>query len=312
MAVGSEIDRVLILNPASGSGDHASEVRTLGVDHGFDVRETSGAGDAVELAYDAAERADLVAACGGDGTINEVVTGLRAAGALDDVELCVVPGGTGNNFAGNVGVESIEHAFEVVESGETRRLDLGLVETPTETAPPGPASEWVFVNSCICGLTAQASGETTTESKSQFGTLAYVVETLKQAVEFDGLPLAVEPTGESGWSGDALVLLVGNARRFPESGRTQANVEDGEFDVAVIEERPTVDLTGDAVRTRLFGGDAAHLRRLHAPSLTVSVQDGETGFSLDGEMLSAERVRLQTAPGALAVRVGDAYEPTPD
>lgn len=312
MAVGSEIERVLILNPVSGTGEHAPNVRELGVAHDFDVRETSGSGDAVRIAYDVAERADVVAACGGDGTVNEVVSGLRAADALDDVELAVVPAGTGNNFAGNVGVEGVEHAFEVIESGERRRIDLGIVANSADVAdPPGPASEWLFVNSCVCGLTTDASGETTPESKSQLGSLAYVVETLKQAVEFDGLPLRVEPTGENDWEGDALVLLVGNARGYPAEGRTQANVEDGRFELVVVTERPAVDLAREAVRTQLLGAEAAHVRRLQAAAVTVTVRDDETTFSLDGEMLTAERLELRTEPGVLPVRVGPDYEPSP-
>lgn len=303
---------VVIVNPVSGSGDHAERVRGLAADHGFSVRETESGGDVVAIARDAADVTDRVVACGGDGTVNGVVTGLLAAGALDDVTLGVVPAGTGNNFAENIGVEGIDHAFEVLAGGETRRLDLGLASPDGDRTPPGPASDWPFVNSCICGLTADASDETTTESKSRLGALAYVVETLRTAVTFEGLPLSVVSEGDDVWEGDALLLLVGNARRFPAEGRTQANVEDGQFDVTVIEERPTVDLASDAVASRLVGEDASYLRRLWTPELTVGVHDGETTFSLDGEMLSAQRLVLRTLPGALSVQVGEAYEAAPD
>lgn len=312
MDEGSGADRTLVLNPASGSADHDERVDRLARDRGFAVRTTEAAGDAVRLAYEAAGSADLVAACGGDGTINEVVTGLRAADALGDVELAVVPAGTGNNFAGNVGIEGVDHAFEVINDGETRRLDVGLVEAaPGADDPPGPATERLFVNSCVCGLTAEASSETSTDSKSQLGTVAYAVETLKEAVEFEGLPLAVEATGEAEWELEAMLLLVGNARSAPDGEGSQADAEDGAFELTAVEERPAIDLAGDVAAAQLLGDDATHVRRTTAPSLTVSVHDGEAVFSLDGEMITTGRLALRTLPGVLPVLVGPGYDPSP-
>lgn len=312
MNEGAGADRVLVLNPASGSADHDERVERLARDRGFAVRRTEEAGDAVRLAHGAAESADLVAACGGDGTINEVVTGLRSADALGDVDLAVVPAGTGNNFAGNLGIRGVDHAFEVLDGGETRRIDVGLVETaPGADEPPGPAAEWLFVNSCVCGLTAEASSETSTDSKSQLGTVAYAVETLKEAVEFDGLPLAVEATGDAAWELEAMLLLVGNARSAPDGEGGQADMEDGEFELTAVEERPALDLAGDVAAAQLLGDEANHVQRTTAPSLTVSVHDGEAVFSLDGEMITTSRLDLRTAPGVLPVRVGPDYDPSP-
>lgn len=302
---------VVVLNPVSGDANHEDQVRRLADEHGYAVHETTEERTGVSVAYDVADDVDLVLACGGDGTINEVVTGLYAAGVLDEVDLAVVPGGTGNNFAGNVGVEDIEHAFEVAESGERRHLDLGRAEVAEDLAPPGPATDWLFVNSCICGLTARASGNTTAESKSRLGVLSYVVETLRAAREFDGVPLSVDPVDDDDWHGEALMLLVGNARRFPAEGRTQANVEDGMFDVTVVEEQPTVDLAGEAVVSRLFGDDTSYLQRFRSREITVGAAS-ETTFSLDGEMLDASRIDMRTLPSAMTVCVGDAYEPAPE
>lgn len=315
---GSTLDggRVVVLNPTSGSGDHADQVRLLASEHGFDVRETQGEGDAVEFAAEAAEAgAELVAAAGGDGTVNEVVRGIWRADAFDDVTLGVVPAGTGNNFSQNVGVESIEHAFSVLDDGETRRIDLGV------------AGDRPFVNSCVGGLTADASETTDSELKANFGVLAYVLNTLREAVDFDGLELRVEPREDakseadaeseevvgSGWSGEALLVLVGNARRFPAEGRTQADVEDGLLDVTIVERRPAVDLAGQTAVHRLLGTETENITRLKAPSLELRARQGEPiSYSLDGEMTAAERLVVETRPRTLSLRVGEAYEPHPD
>lgn len=299
-------DRVLVLNPISGGGDHAAEVRELAAARDVAVRETEEAGDAAEFAREAAEAgAAVVAACGGDGTINEVVHGLDEADALERVTFGVIPAGTGNNFAKNVGIDGIEQGFDVLETGERRRIDLGT------------ANGHLFVNSCIGGVTADASVNTTAEMKNRFGVLAYVFAGLRTAVEFEGLHLDV--AGGSGhdshtlWSGEAAFVLVGNGRRFPSNGRTQANMEDGLLDVTIIEQAPTVNLLGKDAMRRLLGSESEDVTRLKSSELTISAREDEpVNFSLDGEMISGTELSLGVRHRALSIRVGDRYEPNPD
>jgi YegS/Rv2252/BmrU family lipid kinase len=292
--------RVLVLNPVSGSADHAERVRELATDHDFAVRETHEGGDAIDFGREAAD-ADLVAAAGGDGTIHEVVRGLYEADALDSTTVGVVPAGTGNNFAGNIGVEGIEEAFSVLETGETRQVDLGI------------ANGRPFVNSTIAGLTANASSETTAEMKDSFGVLAYVVNTIRTAADFEGLSLDVETAAdEQSWRGEAAFVLVGNGRRFPVEGQTQAHMEDGRFEVTIIEDRPTGKLVGEATLRRLLGTDTSNITRLETSELSISIRNGEPGtFSLDGEMLSARDLGIETERGGLSLRVGEGYEIDP-
>jgi len=306
-AANREDDRVLILNPTAGSADHADRIRELAADHGFVVRETAEAGDAVAFAREVAARTasgdSLIVAAGGDGTINEVVRGIVEADALGSVTLGIVPAGTGNNFAGNVGIDGVEAAFEVVEAGEVRTIDVGFADGRP------------FLNSAVGGLTAEASAETSSEAKSRFGVLAYVLATLRTAVEFDGLPLHIETEGsaEGDWSGDAAFVLIGNGRRFPGEGPAQADVEDGLLDVAVVEDRPTVDLVGEAALDRLLGSETAYISRFKAADLSVSVLGDEPGnFSLDGEMVSTRALSVSVRERALRLNVGEGYEPHPE
>nr|WP_240451986.1 YegS/Rv2252/BmrU family lipid kinase [Halostella salina] len=300
---GGDGERVLVLNPQSGSGDHAPEVHGRADEHGFEVRETAAAGDAVDFAAAAAESgADLIAAAGGDGTLNEVVRGIDRADAFDEVTFAAVPTGTGNNFAGNVGVRGISHAFELIDSGERRAIDLGY------------ANGRPFLNSCVGGLTADASANTSPELKERLGVAAYVVSTLRTVTEFEGMPLHVETSDEIAetWRGDALIVLIGNCRRAPAGdGRTQANVEDGLLDVTIVEEAPTGDLARDAVVQRVLGADAAGTVRLLTPSLSLSTADEEIAYSLDGEMIAAADLQVDTERRRLRLPVGDAYDPDP-
>ena len=222
------------------------------------------------------------------------------------VTVGVVPAGTGNNFASKLGVEGIDHAFEVFEDGERRDIDLGV------------AAGRAFVNSCVGGITAEASAETTPESKQNLGVMAYVLNTVRQAVAYEGIALSVETHGANSrtWSGEAAFALVGNGRRFPVEGDAQADMEDGLLEVTIIEDAPAVDVVGEAARERLFGdsGDSDdHIHRLVTPELTVrSADDDPVSFSLDGEMITSHEAAIEALPGRLRMPVGQGYDPDPD
>lgn len=296
-------DCVVVVNPQSGRGDDdISRIRELAAEYGFELAVSEEPGDPVELTREAvAAGATRIGACGGDGTVNEVVRGIDAAEALDSTTLGVIPGGTGNNFAGNMGVEGIEHGFELLAEGETRRIDLGV------------AGDQLFVNSCVCGLTADASESTSSDLKGRFGELAYVFNTIDRMRDFESIPLHVHAEDEGGsWDGNAMFVLIGNARRFPADGKQQANVEDGLFEVTIIEEVSTGQLVRETAARRLLGGEASSIHRLTASSLTVDVRGGEpVSFSFDGEIARFDELPCRVRPDALAVRVGDAYDPSP-
>lgn len=296
-------ETVVILNPNSGSGDHAEAVRKRAVLLGYAVEETEKAGDAISFAREAvADGVSTIAAAGGDGTVHEVVRGIDQAGAFDDVTVGVIPVGTGNNFAQNIGVTGLDDAFTVLEDGDRRRIDLGR------------ANDRPFVNSCIGGLTAESSGQTTSDMKSQFGVLAYVITTLRTAASFEGLQLTVDVyeggTQTTAWSGDAVFALIGNGRRFTSGRHSQANMEDGRFDVTVVEDVSGVDLMSDAIGERLLDREANHTTRFQAPTLEITVHDpGSTHFSLDGEIIQYETLSLRTEPQVLRIAVGESYSP---
>ncbi|WP_276300221.1 diacylglycerol/lipid kinase family protein [Halorussus lipolyticus] len=306
--------RRLILNPTSGGGGaHVEEVRYLADEYGFPVVETERAGHGTDLAEAAAEDGvDLLAVCGGDGTLHEVVQGLVRTDALDSVTLAVVPAGTENFFAGDLGVQSLEDGFEVADTGETRRLDLGVADGEP------------FVLSAIAGLPADTSAGATHERKNSLGPMAFVVAGIEEALDFDGLSVEIDAVSEGGrdagekgrgddrkWSGEAEAVLVGNARKFAEEGG-QADAEDGLLEVTIIEELSARDALVEYLEQRVLRRETPHVTELHARRLDFENLDGEpVTFSLDGEIQEFEDVTLDTRPGALRVKVGEEYEPNP-
>ncbi|GAB4374321.1 MAG: diacylglycerol kinase [Deltaproteobacteria bacterium] len=121
----------VIYNPVAGTGagSRIGRIRELLSASGtpFEIRETSGPGDAVLLAREAAhEGIPTVLAVGGDGTINETVNGLAGSGT----RLAVVPHGTGNVFADEVGLPpTVEGCLALLrDEGETIGVRLGQAE----------------------------------------------------------------------------------------------------------------------------------------------------------------------------------------
>lgn len=297
-------ETVVVLNPESGSGTHSRTVRKRADALGYRLVDTGTDGDAVALAAAAADRGvETLVAAGGDGTVNEVVQGIHRADAFDRVTLGVVPVGTGNNFAKQLGIADADTAFDVLESGMRRRLDLGK------------ANGHLFVNSCVAGLTADSSSRTSPAMKQRLGVLAYVVTTLRTVSDFESLRLSVAIEGQeraAKWTGDALGVLIGNARRFGPRKRGPADVEDGLFDVAVIEAVPVRSLVSDAVVERLLGRDSAYVTRFRASSLSIEVHNpSSVRFSLDGEIIQERRLSLENLPRTLSVAVGQRYRPVP-
>jgi YegS/Rv2252/BmrU family lipid kinase len=285
----------------SGSGDHADYVERLLSARGFEVERTAGAGDAVAFGRDVADAgANEVCVCGGDGTINEVVRGLADADALDDVTLSIVPVGTANLLAGNVGVDDVQAAVEVADTGRVRTVDVGMADGEP------------FLVSTIAGFPADASLSASSDLKARFGPLAFIATGVEQALEFDGLDIeltAVTDDGEERWTGEALCLLVGNARRFVAEGG-QGDLEDGLFDVAVVERMPAANVVAEALGQRLLGQDTPGVTHLRASELRVTADD-PIRFSRDGELAEHESLDVSVRPAALDLRVGDAYDPDP-
>lgn len=297
MQVGS---RTLIMNPQSGTGEHADYVPRLAKGKGFVVWETEEAGDGRQLGRRAAEEdVSELAVCGGDGTINEVVRGLDDRNHLEAVTLSVVPAGTANLLANNIGIRDTRHGLEIADRGEIRPVDVGMA-----------ASE-PFIVSCIAGLPADASTAASSDLKRQFGTFAFLITGVQKALEFEGIELELEARSSDAvgtWHGEALSVLVGNARKFVEEGG-QANMEDGLFNVAVVEQRPPPDLVAEAVTHRVLG-ETGEVEHFQAAQVEVTA-DHPITFSRDGEFAEHDSVLLYNRPQALDLRVGPDYEPDP-
>ena len=298
-------DTAIIYNPQSGSGAHTDDVRARADLTGYALKRSEGAGEVITLTEEAVEAGySTIVAGGGDGTVNEVVQGIDRADAFDDVTLGILPLGTGNNFAKQIGITDLEAAFAALDDGARRVIDVGM------------ATDRPFVNSCVAGLTATSVSETSGELKSRIGVWAYVLTTLRTVTEFDPLHLTIDNRTSDGdaptWSGEALFVVVGNGRQFAADGTTQANMEDGLFEVAIVKDIPPLDLMSETVLERLFGQDSEHIDRFQASELNIESHSSDPiSFSLDGEVIQRRDLEITVRPNVLRLVVGEGYEPAP-
>src|SRR3954469_21094947 len=166
--------------------------------HHVETHATFDSGDALAVAADAAARGvDVVAAAGGDGTVNDVVNGLDGY----DVPLGIIPLGTANDFARQVGIPAdADHAMDVILQRKPRRFDTASLNGRR------------FLNVSTGGVGAEATAETPAEVKESLGPLAYAISGMRKLADFS--PGFARFTGDGGFTyeGEFLMFAVGLTR----------------------------------------------------------------------------------------------------
>src|ERR1043165_2987998 len=159
--------------------------------HFVEVFSTYERGEAAAFASDAARRGvDVVAAAGGDGTLNEVVNGFDGY----DVPLGIIPVGTANDFARQVGIPGdADHAMDVILQRKPRRLDTASLNGRR------------FLNVSTGGLGAEATAETPSEMKESLGPVAYAISGMRKFAGFSSAHARFEGDGFS-YDGDFVMF----------------------------------------------------------------------------------------------------------
>nr|WP_239168404.1 diacylglycerol kinase family protein [Actinoplanes deccanensis] len=167
------------------------------------------------------EGAELVFACGGDGTVMEVVTALAGS----KVAMAVLPAGTGNLLAANLGLGTDPATgVEVALEGGRRRIDVGVVEGGR-----------CFVVMAGMGFDAQMLAGTSETAKKHIGWLAYVGGALRHLRDRP-MRARIVLDGGNPMPRHARTVIVGNVGRLQGGVRLlqEADPADGKLDVAIL------------------------------------------------------------------------------
>ena len=293
----------VILNPSSGRERGPEYIALLSERitprYGqVEMAVTTGDGDAERYAVAAvADGCDALFVAGGDGTLNEVMNGLAAAGLLDDIVVGVVPLGTGNDFAAALGIPNeVEGALDVLLSGRERRIDLGEVNGR------------VFMNTSGGGFIAEASVAVTPQLKTITGRLAYLIGGAQALMEFEPVRATVTlGPGAAPLTYGLYAFAVCNSRLIG-GGRLiapHAVLDDGLLDVCLIEEMSALEFV--RLARKVAGGDHVNDPRVvYMQSASAVIElEREIRVNTDGEVFEGRRCEDRVRPKAARFFVGE-------
>ena len=219
---------LFIYNPNSGMGllkPKLSEVLDIFVKGGYEVTvyPTQKYHDAVRKMGEYEEQYDLVACSGGDGTLDEVVTGMMKR--EDKVPIGYIPAGTTNDFASSLHIsKNMLEAADTVVNGVPFACDVGEF------------NEDYFVYIAAFGLFTDVSYETKQSMKNVLGHLAYILEGTKRIFNIPSYRIKVTHDGET-IEDEFIYGMVTNSRSVGGfKGITGKNVvfDDGKFEVTLF------------------------------------------------------------------------------
>lgn len=249
--------------------------------------ETNEADLGIGAAREALELSpDLILACGGDGTVRAT-----AEGAIDSgVPIGIIPAGTGNLLARNLGVPlTIEEALDVALTGRPQSLDAGDIEGEIFTVMAGAGIDAVIMN------------ETSSESKDRLGSLAYVIEGMKHIFD-DPIEATISDAESTLSRGSWGTILIGNLGRlqggidlFPD-----ATPGDGILRLIGLAASRPLDAVAAGV-SAAFQNHSDRLFRASGEGFTLAF-DRPTRYELDGEARKpVSRIEAVVRPRSLVV-----------
>ncbi|SDC97532.1 diacylglycerol kinase (ATP) [Terribacillus halophilus] len=278
----------IIYNPTSGKEAFRRElpdVLEIFEKAGYETsaHATTCEGDATAAARLAVERGyDLVVACGGDGTVNEVVSGL--AEQPNRPKLGIIPVGTTNDLARALFIpRNIKRAAEIIVEGRTRKLDIGKV------------NDHYFMNIAGGGKLTELTYDVPSKTKTMLGQMAYYLKGIEMLPSLRPIKVEIEYDGK--WFEDEIMLfLVSNTNSVGgfEKLAPDALVNDGLFDLVILRKTNIAEfirIASLAIRGAHLDHDLIFYTRANrikvkpADKMQLNI-DGEYGGLLPGEFVN--------------------------
>lgn len=268
----------IIYNPTSGREvfkKHLPEVLEKLEVAGYETscHATTCEGDATLAAKNAVERGfDIIIAVGGDGTLNEVVSGVSPFENRPKVGL--IPMGTTNDFARAVHIpRNIEEAVDIIIQGDTLPVDVGLLN-----------GERYFINIAAGGRITELTYEVPSKMKTMLGQLAYYVKVVEMIPSIKASHMRIEYDGEV-FDGDAMMFLCGltNSVGGFEKLAPDASINDGYFTLIVLKKVSLpefIQLAAMALRGEHLNDDRVIYKKASVVKVTT---ENEVHLNLDGE-----------------------------
>lgn len=219
---------LFIVNPYAGqrkANRFLPEMLRLFHDHDYrcEVYITGASGDATRFVAENGEGFDLIVCAGGDGTLNETLSGMLMARLTCPVGY--IPCGTTNDYASSIGLspDVMEAAADIME-GEPRTFDVGTFNGR------------LFVYTASCGAFAKVSYTTSQAAKNALGPMAYFLEGAKDVGNMKPTHMHIE-TEEYDLDGDFLFCSITNSTSVGGILKLDTQLvalNDGKFEVTLV------------------------------------------------------------------------------
>lgn len=228
---------LIVFNPNAAHGRAVRKLRaikakfkSLGIQTEYKPTTHPGHGSELVACTDLSGFDGLVAA-GGDGTLFEVLNGLYRHPRSARIPLGLLPIGTGNAFARDLGLQPAawSDAIDLLQRGRTRKVDVGFVKSADKA--------YYFLNIVGMGFTVDASKSA--HKLKLFGNTAYTLATLWQVLKLKSYPLVAELDGKEIRS-DNVFITISNTRYTGTHFliAPAAGIDDGLLDVTILENLP--------------------------------------------------------------------------
>ncbi|MEU1393950.1 MULTISPECIES: diacylglycerol kinase family protein [unclassified Nonomuraea] len=232
--------------------------------------------------------AELVFVWGGDGMVQRCADAMAGSG----VPMAILPAGTANLFAGNLGIPTdLEESVRIGFEGRRAELDLGLLNGEHFAVMAG------------AGFEAEMIAEADGKAKRKFGKLSYV----KAAVRHVGgplVPMTVKVDGSTWFEGEASCLLLGNVGTIAGGVEAfdDARPDDGWLEVGLSTAKGPIQWA--RVMGKMAAGrseDSPFVRITRARKVSARFGSPMT-YELDGgDREATTKIKAKVAPGALTV-----------
>ena len=294
---------VVIVNPSSASGSTGEAWPQIASDlrsqfGSFRPVFTKKRGDAAALASEAARKGEkFIIACGGDGTVSEVANGILSSGK--DVELGILPSGTGGDFRRTLEIPSQSRAAaRVLRNGRTVKIDVGRVSFIDHD---GNEAMRYLVGVASCGMSTKVIERVKAEK------ISFVASLVQTAMRNAPTRLVVQLDDSQDNHLVVLNFCVANARYFGGGMKIapDAKLTDGKFDVVGVGDLSALKIFTSA--PRVYTGSHLSMPEVShalARKITVRPHDraAEVALELDGELPGRLPATFQIVPKALRVR----------
>jgi len=253
----------------------------------YEVPKAKKAPEQVRRALD--EGAELVFAWGGDGTVRRCIDVLAGS----DVTLAVVPAGTANLFATNLGIpRDIERAVAIGLGGDRRTLDVGRFGKERFAVMAGAGFDAAMIRNAD-------------DLKERLGRAAYLWSGSRN-LRAEGFGAAIEVDGSDWYEGRATCILLGNlgdvfggVRLFPD-----ARPDDGVLELGLVTAEGLVQWTRTLSRTALGDPNRSPFVRTTKAKIVNVELDRKVRYELDGgDRSKVKSFEVEVEAGALSVCV---------